>query len=1392
MIYINCETDPKNCKVIFIAGSEQLIVANTGKPFDSKGIVAICRLGLSEKIRPEEIDDYGGKRGESLIEEICNETIKYRWRDRNNFAEDKRSEERTYVDYSGRFIYELLQNADDAMANNATTKVQYIGEKGLGFKSVLEITNNPQIFSGEYRFEFSQEKLRETLSSYDHLRDFANEDVLPIFRHPFWIDNKPDIVRILQEDEGYSTVIVLPFKDDEAKEKAYEYLRSFDFKTLLFVRNIEEVRITFKEENENTDIFLIREPINSSQDYEEKRYIFEVSSNTRTKEEHNFILWSKDFNISDEEGKGNVSIAVKTQDFKGFEPSRIENNKLFVFFPTEEDLPLNFILHATFDIDSNRKHINKDSQTYKPALDEIGTLIGSIINSRKYPPQDFINTFIPEDEPTHGIAKDIHERVKKALSDSRFIPVIGGGKEELYKPSEVRVWNYDFGEIVQRCIKNGILEPDIVKGFKLATPELNSLKIKHRRKAKLQELDAQQLENSEYVDILKGISIEKDVEPDLVESLIRLWVELYEKNKENEEIIESLLLVKIWKTKDGKFRALRDDVPLFYKAVEIGDYLPHDVLNEDIKSFLESDDLKETWKDIKDELRETKKVLFIDTDASKREAILSYIKNKDSDWWEIYGWDCLKDLKRVIKSEVNFEDKEAIHVPTKDGWKPAILTYAGNSWGVPKELEEFWANIEDRYILLDKDKWEIEIKDTEEWKEFLKNIGVSWIPKVWKIASSEYHNFDNYVRWYIDNWYPNSSYSYHKYSYHKRKLSQRENIMIEAFPECLHTVSDPVEQIRIGIQLHDASPYSSIIRFQLCTEEWITIKNRPKLEQKESFKPEEVTYTTDENVYHTWKLLIPIILLPKNLLSDIKKIDDMGFKKFPEETNWFSIIKNIGDKELTNFSLVKDAYINFSKYGERNDGSGIKLLTKSYKYKPIEEIVYIDKYIYSPLKEHGEYRDILFVLELDKAEDFSNKIGGAICPISKRVSITNVTFDEKCKTDPIGEVLFSAIQALIKKDFDFYGSTEKLKQLKQNFKIVTVKNLKLTCKLDNKPENIIKAPFYIDGEGKEILAEQGQEYKAIAEFIGRRDLEDTIDKLLRLKQKDEIIEFLKEKGISEDTIREIEDLKEEKESKSESVIEVLDSDETSSEMETSQPNTPNSGEIAEGGHTSTRGDKLTEWCLERDITKKSDSLERKRGQESREAGEKAEKFIKEQLEKHIKDEFEIIPRQKIDISHERNRSSSIIDFYLKSRTSEKEIFLEVKSIESGNTIYWSANQVVLAKEKGKQYILVCVDTTTGRVYYLSDPYNKLFRLYPEKIEIFIEVEALGQKKEIKLSNKKFDKQEWRELIDVSDEEWKELKPAFSPKKKFKIHIETGDFEFGIDKLIEDIKKPSDM
>ena len=178
-----------------------------------------------------------------------------------------RAEQRVRSDYSGRYPIELLQNAQDACADAgirgqawfrvsetalliANEGVPFdqerlkallrlggsskeagggrhrtIGYKGIGFTSVFELSDRPQIISGDLAFGFDRElALREVQRRLD-----ANLACVPTRYYPFplkresWSDDLASIETLF--DLGASTVVRLPFRHDHDRERACQALK---------------------------------------------------------------------------------------------------------------------------------------------------------------------------------------------------------------------------------------------------------------------------------------------------------------------------------------------------------------------------------------------------------------------------------------------------------------------------------------------------------------------------------------------------------------------------------------------------------------------------------------------------------------------------------------------------------------------------------------------------------------------------------------------------------------------------------------------------------------------------------------------------------------------------------------------------------------------------------------------------------------------------------------------------------------------------------------------------------------------------------------------------------------------------------------------------------------
>lgn len=273
---------------------------------------------------------------------------------------------------STHFLYELLQNAQDAEATSVSFELfpdiletshngrafsfsdvesittigsstksnepNKIGKFGAGFKSVFSITDTPHIYSGTYNFKISDYIIPETI---DPMKN--------------------------QTDEY--TSVVLPFDRAEIDAKTLynsiaKRLRSIGKDELLFLSNL--CRIDWK--------------IGDEAGYVEKAT--DEASETRsliTLETHNnterFELYRRSFTIENKLLECKIAFALNTDD----RYVSIGTNPLYVFFPTVVPTNLQFLVHAPYKTTPNRETINFSDTQNQTITDNIVELYKSVL-----------------------------------------------------------------------------------------------------------------------------------------------------------------------------------------------------------------------------------------------------------------------------------------------------------------------------------------------------------------------------------------------------------------------------------------------------------------------------------------------------------------------------------------------------------------------------------------------------------------------------------------------------------------------------------------------------------------------------------------------------------------------------------------------------------------------------------------------------------------------------------------------------------------------------------------------------------------------------------------------------------------------------------------------------
>ncbi|KAF3436790.1 hypothetical protein FNV43_RR19543 [Rhamnella rubrinervis] len=171
----------------------------------------------------------------------------------------------------------------------------YIGEKGIGFKSVFLITARPYIFSNGYQIRFN-----EGPCSYCGLGYIV----------PEWVDENPslsDIKQIYGSNTALpTTVLVLPLKPDKVNP-VKQQLSSIHPEVLLFLSKIKWLSV--REDNDdprlntvNAISILSETNFVQRKDYDAESYTLHLSAEegTESERECSYYMWKQKFPVRQE------------------------------------------------------------------------------------------------------------------------------------------------------------------------------------------------------------------------------------------------------------------------------------------------------------------------------------------------------------------------------------------------------------------------------------------------------------------------------------------------------------------------------------------------------------------------------------------------------------------------------------------------------------------------------------------------------------------------------------------------------------------------------------------------------------------------------------------------------------------------------------------------------------------------------------------------------------------------------------------------------------------------------------------------------------------------------------------------------------------------------------
>ena len=292
---------------------------------------------------------------------------------------------------SAHFVYELLQNADDAEAtevkiivkrnellfkhngtkhfditpedakipgdinsitgigDSSKTETQNkIGKFGVGFKAVFQYTDTPEIYDDIFKFKI-ENYIIPTLLEYDHPERIEGE-----------------------------TLFVFPFKNGEKSyQEILKRLENLE-NPILFLRNLQKItlRVDRKTNKVGEERYYIKDIIEKIE-YDEEITLERIRLTEPSGIKHLF-LFSQPVIVDDDERELPISVGFYYNESTQKLITDIKQN-IFCFFPTKESFGTCFVSHAPFLLTDNRQNLKPDEKYNKNLIQFLCELAGDAI-----------------------------------------------------------------------------------------------------------------------------------------------------------------------------------------------------------------------------------------------------------------------------------------------------------------------------------------------------------------------------------------------------------------------------------------------------------------------------------------------------------------------------------------------------------------------------------------------------------------------------------------------------------------------------------------------------------------------------------------------------------------------------------------------------------------------------------------------------------------------------------------------------------------------------------------------------------------------------------------------------------------------------------------------------
>ena len=356
---------------------------------------------------------------DKLRQEYINNHLCYQERD--ELIAENNIEKRDIKGYHGREILELLQNADDAFqksidkgenpqcelkvticykgnvltvtntgtcfdeagikaivqGNNSPKSGKYIGNKGTGFRSILNWAEKVRVFSGNYNVEFSKEiaeKILEENRDKPQIKKQIEKNknlYIPMLAVPVYIENG-------RYNDTTTIEIVIDSTKVNDDFSVSRQIENIDLRILLFLPNISQIDIVtddnciiYKRNNNQGDAksISLKKIVDGKVEIEEEFYLFKKIIPNAIKEDE--VL--KDIQLS-------IAVPLDMDTFK--------SRYIYSYFPLlDTESPFNCVLHASYALGDHRNTVNVSEENKKIIEEQLLFLVevaNQFVNKKQY------------------------------------------------------------------------------------------------------------------------------------------------------------------------------------------------------------------------------------------------------------------------------------------------------------------------------------------------------------------------------------------------------------------------------------------------------------------------------------------------------------------------------------------------------------------------------------------------------------------------------------------------------------------------------------------------------------------------------------------------------------------------------------------------------------------------------------------------------------------------------------------------------------------------------------------------------------------------------------------------------------------------------------------------